>query len=208
MATFARFMSRSSSLAGTKSSDDNGILIQRPRTPYPETSCDEKTSSRSVTNSSTSSNQQKQNVRTAPSIVNSSQSLPSSPLDNIPSKLYARFPRFSMTTEPSQPDLSIEDVTSTRFSIDEEGIIAIPYVSRSNHSKENRPGKLHRTLRKAISHQTMLLKRARVGVRQIPIHLGLVSKSKDTIGHASTSTASEVSKHLPKPASNLTRVDH
>lgn len=92
-----------------------------------------------------------------------------------------------MTTEASQPDLSIEDVTSTRFSIDEEGIIAMP----------RQPGKLHRTLRKALSHQTMLLKKAKVGMRRMPSHLGLVSKLKDKFDQVSSPTKSEVSIIVP-----------
>jgi hypothetical protein len=187
MVSVPRITSRSSSLAGTRSGDDTGFVVHRPRTPDLDTSSEDNTLSQSITNSSTSSRRQKENVRPAPSTIRSSQSLPPSPLDNIPSKLYDRFPRFSMTTEASQPDLSIEDVTSTRFSIDEEGIIAMP----------RQPGKLHRTLRKALSHQTMLLKKAKVGMRRMPSHLGLVSKLKDKFDQVSSPTKSEVSIIVP-----------
>jgi hypothetical protein len=92
-----------------------------------------------------------------------------------------------MTIGASQPDLSIEDVTSTRFSIDEVSIFATP----------KQPGKLHRTFREALSHQTLLLKKAKVGMRRMPSHLGLASKLKDKSGQVSSPTRSEVSIVVP-----------
>ena len=51
--------------------------------------------------------------------------LPSSPLGSINLSLYPRFPWFSITTESSHPGLSTDDVTSTKISLDEEGMVAI-----------------------------------------------------------------------------------
>lgn len=182
MATFPRITSRSSSFAGTRNSHDSHYFVPPPRTPYPDTSSNENTLAHS-SSSSRSQSQRRDSLPSTQSESTSSQSLPPSPLDNIPSRLHARFPRFSMTTEPSQPDLSIEDVTSTRFSIDEQGIIAIPYDHNLRHQKTKQPGRFHRTIKKAISHQTMFLKKARVEVRRMPSNWGLGSRSRDKICH-------------------------
>lgn len=206
MATFPRITSRSSSLAGTRSSDGNGYFIRPPRTPYPSTSSDEDILDRSITSSSEPSSRYDENIPQSQSTTNSLQSLPPSPLDNIPSNLYARFPRFSMVTENSQPDLSIEDVTSTRFSVDEEGIVAIPYSSGLDSQKSKRPSKIHRTIRKAMSHQTMFLKRARVGVKRMPSTLGLVSEQKDKFGPPASLSSQEVRMSPRLCTSTLTSV--
>ncbi|EXJ92643.1 hypothetical protein A1O3_01195 [Capronia epimyces CBS 606.96] len=50
-------------------------------------------------------------------------SLPTSPLDNIPEKLWPRVLRTSSTPETSNPDLSIDEITSTRLSLDDEAIL-------------------------------------------------------------------------------------
>jgi hypothetical protein len=179
MATFPRLTSRSSSLAGTRKSHDNAYFVRPPRTPYPDTSSNESTFAHSSPSSSRSTSHRRDRFPSTQVESSSSQTLPPSPLDNIPSRLHSRFPRFSTTTEISQPDLSIEDVTSTRFSIDEEGIIAIPYGIDVNHQKPKQPGRFHRTIKKAISQQTMFLKKAKVEVRRMPSNWGLGNRLRD-----------------------------
>ena len=195
MATLPRITSRSSSLAGTRTSHENNHFVRPPRTPYPDTCSNESTLAHSTTSSSRSPSQLPDRIPSTQSESTSSQSLPPSPLDNIPPRLHARFPRFSTTTEISQPDLSIEDVTSTRFSVDEEGIIAIPYNSdfkrQSKHS-----GRFHRTIKIAISQQTMFLKKARVEVRRIPSNWGLVSRPRDKSSHLRGLPPEEVTQVL------------
>ena len=195
MATFPRITSRSSSLGGTRCSDDNAYFGRAQRTPYPDTSSDETTLARSITNSSGRSCRQYQTIPRTESTSSASQTLPPSPLDNIPSSLYTRFPRFSMTTEISQPDLSIEDVTSTRFSVDEEGIVAIPFSSDLDRERPKRPSRVHRSIRKAISHQAMFLKQARVGVRRVPSRWGLIGRSKEMSGHPPSSQPGPVRRY-------------
>lgn len=73
-----------------------------------------------------------------------------SPLDTIPPNLYLRFPRFSTTTETSSPDLSTEEVISTRLSIDEHAMVQAsdsPSVSSETGGKRQRlQGVLHRAI--------------------------------------------------------------
>lgn len=179
MATFPRITSRSSSLAGTRTSSDSTYYVRPPRTPYPDASSNESTLAHSSSSSSRSPSHRRDSLPSTQSESSSSQTLPPSPLDNIPSRLHSRFPRFSTTTEISQPDLSIEDVTSTRFSIDEEGIIAIPYSIDVKHQKPKQPGRFQRTVKKAISQQTMFLKKAKVEVRRMPSNWGLGGRLRD-----------------------------
>ena len=204
MAAFPQITSRSSSFVRTRSRDGNNYFIRPPRTPYPDTCSDDSTLAQS-TSSSPRSPSQRGSVPSTQSESTSSQSLPLSPLDNIPTRLHARFPRFSTTTELSQPDLSIEDVTSTRFSVDEEGIVAIPYNNESSFLKTKQPGRFHRTIRKAISHQTMFLKKARVEVRRMPSNWGLVSKSRDKHSHTPSRASPEV---IQLPRLSVTLADH
>jgi hypothetical protein len=86
-------------------------------------------------------------------------SLPASPLDAIDPSLYPRFPRFSITTESSHPDLSADEVTSTRLSLDEEGIVATPRSSITNNTGSSKRHKLQITLHRAMSTPTLGLRR-------------------------------------------------
>lgn len=57
------------------------------------------------------------------STVSRTSSLPSTPLDDIPEKLWPRVLRSATTPETSNPDLSIEEITSTRLSLDDQAIL-------------------------------------------------------------------------------------
>lgn len=192
MATFPRITRSSNYFVRRTSRDENKYFIRPPRTPYPDACSEESTLAYSTSSSPRSPNWRGVSVPSTESESTSSQSLPLLPLDNIPTRLHARFPRFSTTTELSQPDLSIEDVTSTRISVDEHGIVAVPYNDELSYVKTKLPGRFHRTIRKAISHQTMFLRKARVGVRRMPSHWGLVGKSRDQHDRPSSLTSSEV----------------
>jgi len=85
--------------------------------------------------------------------------LPASPLDAIDPSLYPRFPRFSITTESSHPELSTDEVTSTRLSLDEEGIVATPRSSITNNTGSSKRHKLQMTLHRAMSTPTLGLRR-------------------------------------------------
>lgn len=195
MATLPRTTSRSSSLARTRTSHDKNHFVRLLRTPYPDTCSNESTLAHFTTSSSRSPSQRPDSISSIQSESTSSQSLPPSPLDNIPPRLHARFPRFSTTTEISQPDLSIEDVISTRFSVDEEGIIAIP-CNRDFKRQSRQSGRFHRTIKKAISQQAVFLKKASVEARRIPSNWGLVSRPRDKSSHMPGLPPEEVTKVL------------
>ncbi|OAP56159.1 hypothetical protein AYL99_09338 [Fonsecaea erecta] len=57
------------------------------------------------------------------SITSRTSSIPSTPLDEIPEKLWPRVLRTTTATETSNPELSIEEITSTRLSLDDQAIL-------------------------------------------------------------------------------------
>ena len=119
-----------------------------------------------------------------------------SPLDKIPSSLYTRFPRFSTTTENSSPDLSAEEVISTRLSIDEHAIIEAP---ASNNMPSESGGKGHRlqaALHRAISTPSLGLglRRVRDKLRRTPSS----TLSGNTLRQEATSVSEEQS-HVRDP---------
>ena len=89
-----------------------------------------------------------------------------SPLDMIPSEIYTRFPRFS-TTDTSNPDLSTEEMTSTRLSVDEHAIVQTgpdrPRVTRSTRRQ-----KVQGALQKAISTPSLGLQVIKDRLRRAP----------------------------------------
>jgi hypothetical protein len=97
--------------------------------------------------------------------------LPASPLDSISPSLYPRFPRFSITTESSHPDLSTDEVTSTRISLDEEGIVATPRSSDTSKIGSSKRQKLQITLQRAVSSPTLSLRRISERIKRAPGNL-------------------------------------
>jgi hypothetical protein len=118
--------------------------------------------------------------------------LPASPLDAIDPSLYPRFPRFSITTENSHPDLSTDEVTSTRLSLDEEGIVATPRSSTTNNTRSSKRHKLQVTLHRAMSTPTLGLRRMSDRIKRAPSILrssrtsrrlpGTISESQAAVG--------------------------
>ena len=74
----------------------------------------------------------------------------SSPLDSINPNLFVRFPRFSMTTEISSPNLSTEEVTSTRLSLDEEELIR-----KTTSPKTPKDSRLNLKIQRAVSSSSI-----------------------------------------------------
>ncbi len=94
--------------------------------------------------------------------------LPASPLDSINPCLYPRFPRFSITTESSHPDLSTDEVTSTKISLDEEGMVAARRSSNNSNTKSKKRQKLQITLHRAVSTPTLGLRRFGNRIKRAP----------------------------------------
>jgi hypothetical protein len=120
----------------------------------------------------------------------------SSPLDTIPSNIYARFPRFSTTTENSTPDLSTEEVTSTRLSIDEHDIIRVPQPTATSSGPGRKRQKMNTALRKAISTPSLSLRRVRDRLRRAPSS----TLSGNTLQQEATSTLGEQSQACGSPS--------
>ncbi|KAL2435101.1 hypothetical protein ABEF95_013191 [Exophiala dermatitidis] len=62
-------------------------------------------------------------LRVRGSAASRNSSLPTSPLDDIPEQLWPRVLRTTGTPETSHPDLSLDELTSTRLSVDDENIL-------------------------------------------------------------------------------------
>ncbi len=106
--------------------------------------------------------------------------LPASPLDSINPSLYPRFPRFSITTESSHPDLSADEVTSTRISTDEEGIVATRRSSNTSNTRSSKRHKLQITLHRAMSTPTIGLRRLGNRIKRAPSTLLARRNSKES----------------------------
>lgn len=111
--------------------------------------------------------------------------LPSSPLDSIDPSLYPRFPRFSITTESSHPDLSTDEVTSTKISLDEEGMVATRRSTNISNTTSNKRQKLHITLQRAVSNPSLGLRRFGDRIKRVPSIL--LSRRLSTRPHRSAS---------------------
>jgi hypothetical protein len=94
--------------------------------------------------------------------------LPASPLDSINPSLYPRFPRFSITTESSQPDLSTDEMTSTKISLDEEAMFATRRTSNISNTKSGKRQKLQTTLHRAVSTPSLGLRRIGDRMKRAP----------------------------------------
>ncbi|KIW18911.1 hypothetical protein PV08_03200 [Exophiala spinifera] len=110
---------------------------------------------------------QRPSLRARNSVTSRASSVPSTPLDDIPRPLWERtFIRTATTPEATSPELSIEEITSTKLSLDdEEFLTSLPDSENYKQAKlgiscarkctvdigEDRPGrwkKMRRTLRK------------------------------------------------------------
>jgi hypothetical protein len=108
---------------------------------------------------------------------------------NIHPEIDPRLPRFSSTTESGNLDLSIEEVTSTRISMDEEAIIS-PESNSTDNSNE-RAGKRLRfqhALRKAISTPSL-------GLRAMKKHFRKYPNTTSAEGDASPGTPSHTEEN-------------
>lgn len=104
--------------------------------------------------------------------------LPASPLDSISPSWYPRFPRFSTTTESSHPDLSADEVTSTKISFDEEGIVHSRTSSNNSNTPSGKRQKLQITLHRAVSTPTLSLRRLGGRIKRAPSILLSTRKPK------------------------------
>jgi hypothetical protein len=97
-----------------------------------------------------------------------SRSFAPSPLDTIPPSLYPHFPRFSITTENNTPDLSTEEMASTRLSIDEHAIMRALGPVTTSPEVDGEKRRLNITLYKAIATSSLSLKRVKDRLRRPP----------------------------------------
>ena len=118
-----------------------------------------------------------------------SRSFAPSPLDTIPPSLYPHFPRFSITTENSTPDLSTEEVTSTRLSIDEHAIMRLGPATTSPEV-DGKKRRLNITLHKAISTPSLSLKRVKDRLLRPPSS----ALSGNTLRQEATATSEQQSQ--------------
>ncbi|KEF56821.1 uncharacterized protein A1O9_07011 [Exophiala aquamarina CBS 119918] len=72
------------------------------------------------------------------SAASRSSTLLTSPLDEVPERLWNRVLRTSSATEITNPYLSIDDITSTRLSLDEHAILSSPLDSPSRFGTSRR----------------------------------------------------------------------
>lgn len=74
------------------------------------------------------------------SVASRTSSLPASPLDDIPKKLWPRVLRTTTAPETSNPELSIDEITSTRLSLDDEAFLT--NLPRDSDRKETQSRRL------------------------------------------------------------------
>ncbi|KAJ9638115.1 hypothetical protein H2204_004426 [Knufia peltigerae] len=80
-------------------------------------------------------------LRARDSVTSRASSVPSTPLDDIPRPLWDRtFIRTAITPEATNPDLSIEEITSTKLSLDDE-----EFLTSLPNSENNKQAKLRRS---------------------------------------------------------------
>jgi hypothetical protein len=94
--------------------------------------------------------------------------IPASPLDSISPSLYPRFPRFSITTESSHPDLSTDEVISTKISSDEEGMVAQSASPRTIDTRSSKRQRLKLRLHRAVSTPILGLRQIGNRIKQAP----------------------------------------
>lgn len=93
---------------------------------------------------------------------------PAPPLEAINPSSCPRFPRFSITTESSQPDLSTDEVISTQISLGEEGIVSRRRSSHTIDTRSSRKHKLQKTLYRAVSSPSLGLRRIGNRIKRAP----------------------------------------
>jgi hypothetical protein len=118
-----------------------------------------------------------------------SRSFAPSPLDTIPPSLSLHFPRFSITTENSTPDLSTEEVTSTRLSIDKHAIMQALEPATASLEVDWKRWRLNITLHKAISTPSLSLKLVKDRLRKPPSS----TLSENTLRQDATATSEQKS---------------
>ncbi|KIW81487.1 hypothetical protein Z517_04512 [Fonsecaea pedrosoi CBS 271.37] len=74
------------------------------------------------------------------SVTSRTSSIPVTPLDDIPEKLWPRVIRTTTAAEISNPELSIDEITSTKLSLDDQAILT--NVPRESSRKETQSRKL------------------------------------------------------------------
>lgn len=118
---------------------------------------------------------------------------PASPLDSIDPSLYPHFPRFSVTTDNSLPDLSTDEVTSTRISLDEECIVASDDSGTTGQEKVSRRKKLQAKFQNAVSSPSLDMKRVGDHIKRVPSFLR--SKPPRLLRRSISDSQAEVFEH-------------
>lgn len=83
---------------------------------------------------------------TTPSAASRASTLVTSPLDEVPERLWDRVLRTSSATEITNPYLSIDDITSTRLSLDEHAILSSPLNSPSRFGASSRVSSMQKAV--------------------------------------------------------------
>ncbi|KAJ9616763.1 hypothetical protein H2200_000482 [Cladophialophora chaetospira] len=78
-------------------------------------------------------------LSTTASIASGTSSLPATPLDDIPRNLWSRVLSSASSPETSTPELSIDEITSTRLSLDDQAILtSLPRESDRKEAQTHR----------------------------------------------------------------------
>ncbi|KIW89963.1 uncharacterized protein Z519_09393 [Cladophialophora bantiana CBS 173.52] len=133
-------------------------------------------------------------LSTRTSINSRASSIPTTPLDGIPGELWPRILRTSAAAETSNPELSVDEITSTRLSLDDQAILA--NTPREGSRKEALSRKL--VIRMAFGgmwgENSDRLKRMTKRLKNIPNGLFTRKRSLETLP-----TPTTLSQPLPEP---------
>lgn len=96
-----------------------------------------------------------------PSTTSRASTLMSSPLDEVPERLWDRILPTSSTPETTNPNLSLEEITSTRLSSDEHPFLYPSYQSSSLHGTSHGTMGLQKAFENGIKSFKKKIKRVR-----------------------------------------------
>lgn len=113
-----------------------------------------------------------------PSTTSRASTLMSSPLDEVPERLWDRVLPTSSTPETTNPNLSLEEITSTRLSSDEHPFLYSSYQSSSLHGAPHRTMGLQKAFGNGIKSFKKKFKRVR----------GSIFRNNSRDSHASLAT--------------------
>jgi len=94
-----------------------------------------------------------------PSAASRASTLVTSPLDEVPERLWDRVLRTSSATETTNPYLSIDDITSTRLSLDEHAILSSPLNSPNRFGASRRVSSMQKAVGNGLKSLGRKIKR-------------------------------------------------